>query len=192
MKIVNKIIRNNLIKRCRAGDKNAFNSLIAPYSRALFGYLIKVVQNEEIAKDLMQETLIKIWIGLKNYNEEKKFRQWIFTIAHNVFVDYLKKVNGAEPVGKDINFLSDENTPLNILIKKETLQNLSEVIDKLPLKQKEILMLRITANLKFKEIAEITGQPLNTVLGLMHQAKNNIKKLLKEKNERTSKVKKGF
>ncbi len=183
MKIVSKIIRKNLIVRCRADDKNAFNILMQPYERALRGYLLKLTGDEEITKDLLQEAFLKIWVGLKNYNESGKFRQWIFTIAHNVFVDYLKKFKSFEELEQEEYFASSAETPLELLIEKEKKERLEAAINKLPVKQKEVLVLRFSCGLKFREIAGVTSQPLNTVLGLMHSAKNNIKKNLEKENE---------
>ncbi len=179
MKIVNEIFRNNLIKRCRTGDKNAFKELVKPYGKSLFGYFIKITQDEEAAKDLMQETLIKIWKGLENYNEKNKFRQWVFSIAHNVAVDYLRRAS-VELTQESSNTLKDQATPLEALIKKEEKELLNMAIETLPLQQKEIVLLRYVANLKFKEIAEALNLPLNTVLSGMHYAKIKLKKFLSE------------
>ena len=72
-----------LIQECKSGNSTAFGSLIRNYNKKLFYYIFKLSGNRELAEDIMQEILIKIWQAFPTYNEQNKFSSWLFTIAHN-------------------------------------------------------------------------------------------------------------
>ncbi len=185
MKIFNDIIQKNLIKDCLQGDKNSFKELISPYKNKLYNYLFRFTGSLETAEDLMQESLIKIWLGLSNYSERNSFSSWLFSIAHNTAIDYLRKekmmFSEIEP-----EMIAEENrsqaNPHQLLVGKETERIFLSAVRNLPLKQQDVFMLRNFAGLKFKEIAEITGEPLNTVLSHMNYSIKKIKKILSEEN----------
>lgn len=173
-----------LIENCQNGEAAAFGPLIKIYRRQLFSYLLRLSGNREDAEDLFQETLIKSWRGIKKYSERQKFSSWLFTIAHNTAMDKLRKryretlITETEP-----DELSNANDPHKELIGKEIKDKIQKAIDILPFKQKEVFLLRINSGLSFKEIAQTTKEPLNTVLSHMHYSVKKIKRLLWSENE---------
>jgi RNA polymerase sigma-70 factor (ECF subfamily) len=168
-----------LIERSKRGDHSAFALLISLHKEKLFGYLFKFCGDREIAKDWMQEVLIKTWKGMKKYNNQNKFASWLFSIAHNTAIDGLRKKKRA-PFSVDDSNLEIEttvNNPYDKVVHDETKQIIDKIVDDLPVKQKEVFLLRMHAELSFKEIAKLTKEPMNTVLSHMHYA---VKKLRKE------------
>lgn len=173
-----------LIQKVMNGEANAFNILINNYRGKLFGYLLKFCGDKLTAEDLFQETLIKTWKGFKKYNEESKFSSWLFSIAHNVALDFLRKNK------KQHQFVSDEeiiNSPQSInqenhFDAEEMKLLINKVVNSLPEKQKNVFLLRQHGGLTFKEISEITKEPLNTVLSHMSYAVKKIKKVLRDNN----------
>lgn len=131
-----------------------------------------------IADDLFQETLIKVWKGFNSYNEQNKFPSWLFSIAHNVVVDSIKSraVRSKQSSIDEISNYADDNNPHKKFVANETKAMIMSAVDTLPDKQKEVFLLRLHGGLQFKEIAELTKQPLNTVLGHMHYAVSKIRK----------------
>ena len=131
-----------------------------------------------LAEDLFQETLIKVWKGLSNYNEQNKFSSWLFSIAHNVAVDSArsKEVRNKQKTTNDNYSYQSNSDPHSDFIATETREILMSAVDTLPDKQKEVFLLRLHSGMQFKEIAELTKQPLNTVLGHMHYAVSKIRK----------------
>ena len=131
-----------------------------------------------LAEDLFQETLIKVWKGLNNYNEQNKFSSWLFSIAHNVAVDSArsKEVRNKHMSTNDNYSYQSNSDPHSDFIATETREILMSAIEALPGKQKEVFLLRLHSGMQFKEIAELTKQPLNTVLGHMHYAVSKIRK----------------
>jgi len=138
--------------------------------------------NRENADDLFQETLLKAWKFFPKNPDMFKINSWLFSIAHNVIVDYYRKIK------PDNNFIEEtfsgsmQNLPDENLIGTETGKQIEEIVKKLPLKQKRALVLRINGGLKYKEIAEIMNEPLNTVLSHINYALKKIRKELEENN----------
>jgi RNA polymerase sigma-70 factor (ECF subfamily) len=171
-------LEEKLLKRCRANNQAAFGDLINIYRKQLFSYLLRLSGDKMLAEDLFQETLIKVWKGLNNYNEQNKFSSWLFSIAHNVAVDSSrsKNVRNKHMSSNDNLTYQSNSDPHLVFVKTETKEILMSAVDTLPDKQKEVFLLRLHSDMQFKEIAEITKQPLNTVLGHMHYAVSKIRK----------------
>jgi RNA polymerase sigma-70 factor (ECF subfamily) len=173
-----------LIERCRSGDSSAFGLLIKNYRRQLFSYLFKLSGDRTQAEDLFQEMLIKTWKGIKKYNEQQKFSSWLFTIAHNAAMDNIRKRKRDEAVSDvEPDKLKSESNPLRDIVNNETKQLLEKAVLKLSSKQKDVFLLRIYSQMSFKEIAEISGEPVNTVLSHMNYAVKKIKIELGKNND---------
>ncbi|MCX6169533.1 MAG: RNA polymerase sigma factor [Ignavibacteriales bacterium] len=174
----------NLIEKCRSGNTSAFGPLMQIYRRQLFSYLFKLSGERTQAEDLLQETLIKTWKGIKKYSERQKFSSWLFTIAHNTAMDNLRKRNNDYLISDvEPDELQSANDPHKEFIKNETNTLIEKAIVTLSTKQKEVFLLRLYGEMSFKEISELTKEPLNTVLSHMHYSVKKIKKLLGNDNE---------
>lgn len=170
-------LEQELIKKCIQKDSVAFESLINIYRTKLYSYLLRSCGDRMTAEDLFQETLIKVWKGFNSYNEQNKFSSWLFSIAHNVAVDSIKSrsVRNTQTAMDEIINYSDENNPHKKLVIQETRKMILSAVDSLTSKQKEVFLLRLHSGMRFKEIAKLTKQPLNTVLGHMHYAVSKIR-----------------
>lgn len=184
-KTVNKESETDLVAACLKGNVNSFSFLVRSYKKPLFTYLYRICGDKDSAEDMFQETLLKAWQNLKNYNEQNKFSSWLFSIAHNVAVDSLRK----RKVRSNIIYMDEIHEPDNrlnpftILINKESGIKISGAINKLPDKQKQVFLLRQHGEMTFKEIASLLNEPLNTVLGHMHYAVEKLRKDLVDKDE---------
>ena len=161
-------------------DAAAFGKLIQDYRIQLFSYLHRLCGDRMAAEDLFQETLIKVWKGFNSYNEQNKFSSWLFSIAHNVAVDSIRKESAKPPVRsfEDVQTITSDNNPHNIFVEKETNELVMAAVSTLSEKQKQVFLLRQHGGMTFKEISKATNQPLNTVLGHMHYAVTGIRKKL--------------
>ena len=179
-----------LIEKCKAGDGEAYRQLMNDYRNRLFGYLWRFSDSRVVAEELFQETLIKTWKGIRNYNHQKKFSSWLFTIAHNVAMDSLRKRKNSVHF-EEIEKVSSEYLSVNPeekLIEKETIERIKKSISDLSEKQKAVFLLRQNGEMSFKEIAESMNEPLNTVLSHMRYAVKNIKKQIENENEPRTKT----
>ena len=182
---MNFISEDMLIERCRRGDAEAFGPLIKNYRRRLFSYLIKLSGEKNTADDLFQETLIKAWKGIPRFAGQSKFSSWLFSIAHNTAIDHLRKKikNRNFEIGDgDTDNISDQSNPHIEYVTGETNSIVMNAVEKLSVKQKNVVLLRIHGRMSFKEIAELTGEPLNTVISHMHYAVKKLKKYLRHQD----------
>lgn len=173
-----------LIKRVMNGEPHAFNILIKNYRGKLFGYLLKLSGDRLTAEDLFQDTLLKAWSGFNKYKEENKFSSWLFTIAHNVALDFLRKNKNRNLFvsNDEIVNLPDRDNQSNELEVEEIRDLVKRAVASLPEKQRNVFLLRQHGELTFKEISEITCEPLNTVLSHMNYAVKKIRIILRAHN----------
>ena len=164
------------------GNQKGFDRLYKKYEKPLFTYILKYTHNRETAEDIFQKTWFKVIRGLKNYTEKGSFGSWLFGIAHNNCIDYYRKRSKKEIDDniseKGMDSLENDIAldPENQFIKQEGVIRLKKAIQALPDEQKQVVLLRLYADLTFKEIAERCECSLNTVLGRMHYAVGNLKK----------------
>ncbi len=144
-----------------------------------------MMRDKDLAEDLMQEVFIKFVDILTkgNYKDEGKLKAWILRVAHNVCIDYMRK-NERLPFYKmpdNYETVSElhkqaEKDAESLLIQEDTRVALRSLIKNLPFEQRQVLLMRHYADMSFKEIADLTGVSLNTALGRMRYAVNNLRK----------------
>ncbi|MBT6235421.1 MAG: sigma-70 family RNA polymerase sigma factor [Bacteroidetes bacterium] len=188
-----KISDQALVKQYVQGNEACLEMLINRHKDRLFTTIILIVKDSYIAEDLFQETFIKIIRNLKRgkYNEEGKFLPWAIRIARNMAIDYFRKMkrmptvtnSDGEDVFRKIKIAVDNREEQLIRTEKENI--VRKVIDQLPEEQRQVLILRHYGDLSFKEIADMTGVSINTALGRMRYALNNMRKMMEHTSLRT-------
>ncbi len=177
-----------LIKRFMAGEDYCFEVLLNRYKSKVFTTIYLIVKDRGIAEDLFQDVMIKVvkMIRSGNYNEEGKFLPWVVRIARNLAIDHFRKVQRT-PVQREsedydiFNHLDRaEESSEEVIIREENARYMRKLIQQLPDKQREVLIMRSYADLSFKEIASITDVSINTALGRMRYALLNLKKLAQQ------------
>ncbi len=172
-----------LIKKAIEKDKQAFERLVKLYKNKLYSYLFRFSNDANVAGELFQETIIGMWKGIKTYNHNSKFSSWVFTIAHNAAIDYSRKENKRKRVVSiDYEHHQIGYQPDFALENKELTDYILKCLDTIPEDQKHVFLLRTTAGLPFREIAEIRNEPLNSVISKMHYAVKKIRKIVMEQN----------
>ncbi|MFT7333419.1 MAG: RNA polymerase sigma factor (sigma-70 family) [Sphingobacteriales bacterium] len=180
-----------LVKQYISGQNQPLSELLQRHKQRVFTSIYMLVKNRELAEDLFQDTFVKVIKTLRSgrYNEEGKFLPWVLRIAHNLTIDYFRKENRAPFINMPEEFdlfeilkIHDENAETR-MIKNESHDKLRRLIDRLPREQKEVLVMRHYQDLSFKEISEITEVSINTALGRMRYALNNLRKLFEESGE---------
>jgi len=186
MKTLTSLDDRQLVLSYRNGESNALEQLVYRHKSKLFNYIYLQVKNKEAAEDIFQDTFCKIIDCLRNgrYNEEGKFIQWAMRIAQNLCIDHFRKQK-TTPVVR-ISFdketfeglaLADGGADINI-IRNQTYGKVRTMLDMLPPEQKEIIIMRHYADLKFKEIASLLHCSLNTALGRMRYGLINLRKMM--------------
>ena len=168
-----------LINMSKSGDQRSFARLLHPYKDRLFNYLCRYSGERETAEDILQETLIKVWKGLNNFSDYQKFSSWLFTIAHNSAIDYYRRKKLTAEERDDNRIENGSPDPAEELILKESAGMVYRALEKLPSGQRTVFILRQDSGFSFREISEITGEPLNTVISHMHYAVKKLRKQLR-------------
>ena len=192
---MNKVLEltdNELIQSFQDGNSRAFDALLERHHERIYNTILFMVKDSYLAEDLIQEIFIKIIDNLKQkkYNEEGKFLPWALRISHNFCVDHFRKVKRTPTIktGDDqdlFEIIKHSDHPADYkMTRSQTHKNIQELVDLLPEEQREIIVLRHYANLSFKEIAQMTNCSINTALGRMRYALNNLRKMMEQQQAR--------
>ncbi|MFK7971905.1 MAG: RNA polymerase sigma factor [Bacteroidia bacterium] len=178
----------DLIKAFINGNERCFAILLTRYKTKVFTTIYLIVKDRSVAEDLFQEVMIKVvrMIRSGKYNEEGKFLPWVTRIARNLAIDHFRKVqrNPLQRESEDYDIFATipqtEGSAEDQIIRTENQRYIKALIQQLPDKQREVLIMRTYADLSFKEIADITDVSINTALGRMRYALLNLKKIAHE------------
>jgi RNA polymerase sigma-70 factor (ECF subfamily) len=179
----------DLIRRYGSGQQAAMSVLMHRHKNRIFTTIYKLVRHQELAEDLFQDTFVKAMQTLQGgrYNEEGKFLPWILRIAHNLCIDHFRRnskmplVRGNEDWDPMEHMTDTEMHAEDKLMMRQSFSKVKLLVARLPEEQREVLIMRIYGDLSFKEIAEATGVSINTALGRMRYALNNLRKLIHQK-----------
>jgi len=181
-----------LALRYVGGDNRAFDVLLARNQQKLYNYIMFVVRDPEQANDVFQDTFVKVIIKLQEgkYKDTGKFSFWLIRIAHNIIMDNYRQQRNkhfVEPTeNNDLSKLSNERlldmNRENEFVNAQILSDVHNIMNALPAPQREVVYMRYFQNMSFKEIAETTGVSINTSLGRMRYALNNMRRMTKQYN----------
>lgn len=172
-----------LVREYLDGDEEALAALVKRYLDSIYRFAYRLTGSASEANDITQEVFIKAWRSIKKFDTNKSFKAWIFTIARNATTDFLRKRKNAvfsELDNETENFtstLSDPDPlPDEIFQRKELQQTLEQALSTVSVEQKTIILLHLTENLTFEEIAAIENKPMNTVKSTYRRGLHNLKK----------------
>ncbi len=180
-----------LVESYRNGNVASFELLVERHQNKVFSYILMLVKDRQLADDIFQDTFLKIIRTIKAgaYKEEGKFIQFAMRIAHNLVIDHFRKSNRlpmADSVNNEYSIIDNlKYTDRSIedeMIEEQVYNDLRKMIDLLPDEQKEVLNMRMYADMSFKEIADATNVSINTALGRMRYALINLRKMAKDYN----------
>jgi RNA polymerase sigma-70 factor (ECF subfamily) len=177
---------NQLIADYLNGDESALPILINRYLRLIYNFIYRFTANAQDTQEITQETFLKMWRGLKKYRQNGSFKAWLYTIARNATIDWLRKkknqnknsafsdfsTRGGSAFGGENEFgenLLEENIadpaplPEELIAKTEEKIFLDSALNKLPFIYREVLLLHYKEYFTLDEIANILGKPLNTI-----------------------------
>ena len=158
-----------LIELYLKGDEKSLEILIARYLKLIYNFSYKNVGNQAEAEDITQEVFVKIWKNIRKFDRKKSFRPWIFQIAKNTSIDFLRKKKtipfswfenekGQNPLVD--NMASPPSNLLEIFSDKKVLATLMHSLTE---KEQKIINLRHNDGMSFKEIADVSEESVNTV-----------------------------
>lgn len=162
----------NLIQKYLDGDESIFSLIVDIYLKSILNFSYKLVGSQKDAEDITQEVFLKVWKSLKKFDIEKSFKTWIFAIARNTCIDFLRKKKEI-PISyfddeEGDNILEDSLVdnglkPDEVFMVGENKEMIENALSKISFMQKEVLILRYMNEMTFDEISEILNIPLNTI-----------------------------
>lgn len=185
-----------LMLRYQQGDRSAFAVLVRRHQQPLYNFALRQVRVPQVAEDVVQETFVRVVQNAADFKHEARFTTWVYTITRNLCIDQLRKralrkhpsldeSRGEEGDGPT---LGEQTADPRASVEREATgtelkERIARAVDKLPDEQREVFLMREISNLPFKEIAEITGVPENTVKSRMRYALERLQEALAEYEE---------
>ncbi len=181
----------------QAGDVRAFEVLVRRYRRPVFNFCLRIVGQRERAEDLVQDTFLKMAKNASAFRERAKLKTWMYTIARNLCIDELRKMRHRSAASLDQPGVSAASADQDCVPLGDRIAGsgpgpdraadaarlkplLVAALAALPEEQREVFVLREYAGVPFKEIAEITGTPVNTVKSRMRYALEGLRRYLSD------------
>ena len=178
-----------LVKLILAGEKSAFEPLIRRYEQSLFSFIYHLLGNYDLACDILQDVFIKFYLSLPDLRIDQPLKPWLFQVARNRCVDELRRkhpISFSQLEGSDE---EDELSPIAILPDPDPLpediaehhefqQILHQAINELPLKYRQVVLLRYSARFSFIEIGRILNMPQATAKTYFQRARPLLRQAL--------------
>tara|TARA_B110000003_G_C16605864_1_gene517470 strand:+ start:358 stop:960 length:603 start_codon:yes stop_codon:yes gene_type:complete len=181
LKLINRALEN--------GDPAAYNELMKLYRDPIYFMLYEKVGDQELAKDLTIESLGKAFKKLHLYTPSYAFSTWLYTVARNHCIDYLRK-NKLPTISIDkmmidedgkrntFDLISKDLNPEMMMEKKQRIAILRQIVDQLKPKYRDLVKLRYFKELSYEEIAETLDVPLGTVKAQLHRSREQLFKIM--------------
>ena len=178
----------NLVVKAKAGSQKAYADLMQRYKDSIYFMSLKMVNNREDAMDITVETFAKAFEKLDKYQPEYAFSTWLFRVATNNCIDFLrkKKLNTVSIDGmaddeddRPLQVKSDTLNPEESSIKKQDSEELKLLINSLPQRYRLLITLRYFDELSYEEISQQLSLPLGTVKAQLFRAKHLLGNIVK-------------
>lgn len=169
-----------LLARARNGEDSAFESLVRMYQRQVYTFLYRLSRNVEESMELTQSTFVKAWLSLDRFRGDSSFRTYLYRIAANSWRNTVRDRMRRKVVDLEkVTLVSGQDPHFDLQTSREH-EQLWDLVDRLPPRQKEVLVLRIREELSFEETARIMGCTTGSAKASYHHAVSKLKGALAE------------
>ncbi|MDO8430792.1 MAG: sigma-70 family RNA polymerase sigma factor [Candidatus Binatus sp.] len=175
-----------LIDRARNGDSEAFGVLVERYQRRVVGVALAVVKNQDDAIELAQETFVRAFENLKNFESRSSFSTWLYRIAANLSIDFWRRegrhvILRGEDAQNEIDRLpSLQGDSFKAVSRSELSERLKKALEQLTPEHRAVILLREVEGLSYDEISETLQCPRGTVMSRLHYARNHLRAILQD------------
>lgn len=172
------------LRRCIAGDKNAFAVLVKQYQAPVLALCLRLTGNREDAADVAQQAFVQAFKHLDRYDPDQPFRPWLYRIATNECIGFLRRRGRHQAVATETEVLEQVSDPAEgapaLVDMAENREQVRSAVAQLPLQYRQVVVAYYFQELSYQEIARQTGIPIGTVGTLLFRAKQQLKRLLTE------------
>lgn len=178
----------DLIRQFQSGQDEAFTEIVHRYSNPLYNFIYRIIGDAAFAEDLLQETFLRLWQNRQSYREIAKFSTWLYTVAGNLAKSELRRLkvrrwisfSSGESDDRPLDFADDRSDPLEQMEQKIAQERIDYEIQKLPIRFREVIVLRDVQELSYEEISSILKIPLGTVKSRVNRGRLRLQSRLKD------------
>lgn len=177
-----------LVAAFMKGDGESFAALVDRHMPMVYKFTYRYVGDADIANDVVQEVFIKVWKHIRKFDPQKNFKTWLLAITKNTALDSIKKKKAVlfskiEEGEGDLDafiapFVDSPDLPDALLERKQNKADLDRIVQKLSPSYRSVLLLRYAEHLKFREIADVLHEPIDTIKSKHRRALIQLRKLL--------------
>jgi len=179
-------VDDHLVKQAKQGDVEAFTELVRRFQEKIYHTILSLTRNQQDADDLAQETFMHAYKSLRNFKQRSTFYTWIYRIAVNLTLNFLKRRKRdekrevhVEDYSLDVKSAASTLSPERYSMKKELSEKLKEAIDSLPLTYRASFVLVVFQGMTHTQAARILRCSENTVSWRMHKARTMLQQILR-------------
>lgn len=181
-----KLADNELIVVIHTQNPEAYKELFSRYQKKLFTYIYHLVSNKEETEDILQNVFSKTYKNIHHFDTSRKFSSWIYRIAHNESVNFLKRKSKRYTISWDdvttskdkLESASNEERPEEKMEHQEITQEIDWALEKIPEKYQQVLKLRYFEERSYEDMSKILKKPVNTVGTLINRAKRKLSEVV--------------
>lgn len=161
-------------------NTEAFQNRVLPVKNKLFRFALRFLNNEEEAKDVVQEVFIRVWNGREQMDQVQNWEAWCMRITRNLSLDRIRSLSrkSTQPIEESINIRNESLTPHESAEADENMQRINQLIAGLPEKQRQVIHLRDIEGYSYNEICDIMEIDLNQVKVNLFRARNSVREKL--------------
>lgn len=186
---INQRADSEMLRAVMAGDGTAYRGLVEKYQARVYALVYGMLRNREDARDVTQEAFVKAYRNLDSFRVDASFYTWLYRIALNLAIDFMRKRRRRESGGFDegiatrdddgaIADMHSEDGPSRQLERKQLFTKLVDALEQLPDDQRQVILLREVEGLQYREIADVMGVPEGTIMSRLFYARKKLQQLL--------------
>jgi RNA polymerase sigma-70 factor (ECF subfamily) len=172
---------DQLVSRIKSGDREACAELVGLYQKKIFVFAYGFFPNREDALEIVQETFMRIFAKMDNYQPQQSFSGWVYRLTHNICIDTYRKFAKKRTLESDFADVGERqlavlDNPQEALESQQMNAAIARAAERLSLKQKSVFTLKYAQGMKLQQVAEVMNISLGTVKTLHHRALRKIRK----------------
>ena len=186
----NAVTEQELVARAKAGDDEAFAQLMRDNEKRIYNLTLRMTGNPEDAMDLAQEAFLNAWRGLKFFKGDSAFSTWVYRLASNACIDFLRRQKRRQDISVPMPTYEDDDSQPDIpddrflpeqeLERQELRRAVLQGLEQLSLEHRQVLVMREINGLSYQEIADVLDLEAGTVKSRIARARISLRKILVE------------
>jgi RNA polymerase sigma-70 factor (ECF subfamily) len=172
----------SVLRGIRSGDRSALEALVRHYAAPVYRYLVRLCGDATLAEDLAQEVAVQMWRGLpgRSFPNTRALNAWVYTVAANQFrMHHRRKRAGEVPLESQLDLAAGEAfDPARAAERDDTARLVRQAVQQLPEAERQALLLKAFGDLRYQDIAAMTGEPVGTVKWRISRAYERLRKML--------------